>query len=74
MKLFVAITILTTPAKEERVQLLNKWIEIAIETKTSVGNLFGFTSVMLGLILPEVILLLLFFFLQIKCTNGIINS
>lgn len=66
MKLFVAITILTTPGKEDRVQLLNKWIEIAIETKTSVGNLFGFTSVMLGLTLPEVILLLLLIFFSAK--------
>lgn len=54
MKLFVAITLLTTPDQEERVELLKTWIDVAIETKTSVGNLFGFTAIMLGLTLPEV--------------------
>lgn len=54
MKLFVAVLILTAPTEEERMNVLNRWIEIAIETKTVVGNLYGFTSIMLGLTLPEV--------------------
>ncbi|XP_035226871.1 breast cancer anti-estrogen resistance protein 3 homolog [Stegodyphus dumicola] len=54
MKIFVAVTILTTPGIEDRVKILNKWIEIAIETKTTLGNFYGFASVMLGLTIPEV--------------------
>ncbi|XP_054707871.1 breast cancer anti-estrogen resistance protein 3 homolog [Uloborus diversus] len=54
MKLFVSVIILTTPVEEERVELLSKWIEIAIETKTSTGNFYGFSSIMLALTLPEI--------------------
>ncbi|XP_015907786.2 breast cancer anti-estrogen resistance protein 3 homolog [Parasteatoda tepidariorum] len=55
IKLLIAVLILTSPEEEERVNLLNKWIEIAIETKTTLGNLYGFTSIMLGLTLPEIL-------------------
>ncbi|GAB6027869.1 hypothetical protein CHUAL_002086 [Chamberlinius hualienensis] len=49
LKLFVCATILTCPNEMERAQLLRKWIELAIDTKTSLGNLYSFTSIMLGL-------------------------
>lgn len=54
MKLLVAVTILTCSDEAERAETLNKWIEVAIDTKTALGNLFGFCGVMLGLCLPQV--------------------
>ncbi|CAG9865035.1 unnamed protein product [Phyllotreta striolata] len=54
IKLLVAVTILTCADESERTDILNKWIEIAIDTKTALGNLFGFCGIMLGLCLPQV--------------------
>ncbi|XP_018575403.1 breast cancer anti-estrogen resistance protein 3 homolog [Anoplophora glabripennis] len=54
LKLLVAVTILTCADESERTETLNKWIEIAIDTKTALGNLFGFCGIMLGLCLPEI--------------------
>lgn len=52
----MAITILTCGDEEVRSQVLNKWIQIAIETKTALGNLYGFTGIMQGLALSQVFL------------------
>lgn len=54
LKLLVAVTILTCANDVERAEVLNKWIEIAIDTKTALGNLFGFCGLMLGLCLPQI--------------------
>lgn len=54
LKLLVAVTILTCADESERTETLNKWIEVAIDTKTALGNLFGFCGIMLGLCLPQV--------------------
>lgn len=54
LRLLVAITILTCGTESERAELLNKWIEVAIDTKTALGNLFGFCNIMLGLCTPQV--------------------
>nr|CAI5842225.1 unnamed protein product [Callosobruchus analis] len=54
LKLLVAVTILTCADETERTEILNKWIEIAIDTKTALGNLFGFCGIMLGLCLPQI--------------------
>ncbi|KAG8189215.1 hypothetical protein JTE90_013748 [Oedothorax gibbosus] len=54
LKYFVAITILTCGDEEVRSQVLNKWIQIAIETKTALGNLYGFTGIMQGLALSQI--------------------
>jgi SH2 domain-containing protein 3C len=54
LKLLVAVTILTCPSDDERAETLNKWIQIAIDTKTALGNLFGFCCVMLGLCMPQI--------------------
>lgn len=54
MKLLVAVTILTCQSDLERAETLNKWIQIAVETKTALGNLFGFSAIMLGLSMPQV--------------------
>ncbi|CAH1100298.1 unnamed protein product [Psylliodes chrysocephalus] len=54
LKLLVAVTILTCGDESERTDILNKWIEIAIDTKTALGNLFGFCAIMLGLCLPQI--------------------
>ncbi|XP_053673186.1 breast cancer anti-estrogen resistance protein 3 homolog [Anopheles nili] len=54
MKLLVAVTILTSQSDLERAETLNKWIQIAVETKTALGNLFGFSAIMLGLSMPQI--------------------
>ncbi|XP_044753073.1 breast cancer anti-estrogen resistance protein 3 homolog isoform X3 [Coccinella septempunctata] len=54
LKLLVAVTILTCADEVERTETLYKWIEIAIDTKTALGNLFGFCGIMLGLCLPQI--------------------
>lgn len=54
MKLMVAVTILTCQTDLDRAELLSKWIQVAVETKTALGNLFGFSSIMLGLCMPQV--------------------
>ncbi|KAF2902259.1 hypothetical protein ILUMI_03922 [Ignelater luminosus] len=54
LKLVVAVTILTCSDESERTETLKKWIEVAIDTKTALGNLFGFCGIMLGLCLPQV--------------------
>ncbi|KAF6215240.1 hypothetical protein GE061_009992 [Apolygus lucorum] len=54
LKLLVAVTILTCNADSERAETLNKWIQVAIDTKTALGNLFGFNAIMMGLSMPQV--------------------
>lgn len=54
IKLMVAVTILTCQTDLDRAQLLSKWIQIAVETKTALGNLFGFCAIMLGLCMQQV--------------------
>ena len=54
LKLLVAVTILTCASETDRAETLNKWIEVAIETKTALGNLYGFCGVMMGLCMPQV--------------------
>lgn len=54
LKLLVATTILTCSDDIERAETINKWIQIANDTKTALGNLFGFSAIMLGLCMPQV--------------------
>lgn len=54
LKLLVATTILTCQSDSERAETLNKWIQVAVDTKTALGNLFGFCCIMLGLCMPQV--------------------
>jgi hypothetical protein len=54
LKLLVAVTIITCTNDSERAEILHKWITIAVDTKTALGNLFGFASIMLGLCMPQV--------------------
>lgn len=54
LKLLVAVTILMTPDPNERAEIINRWIQMAIDTKTAMGNLYGFAGIMLGLCLPEI--------------------
>jgi hypothetical protein len=54
LKLLVAVTILTCATEADRAEALNKWIEVAIDTKTALGNLYGFCGVMMGLCMPQV--------------------
>lgn len=54
LKLLVAVTILTCATESERAEALNKWIQVAIDIKTALGNLFGYCAIMLGLCMPQV--------------------
>ena len=54
IRLLVAVTILTCPSDDERAETLNKWIQVAVDTKTALGNLFGFCAIMLGICMPQV--------------------
>jgi len=54
LKLLVAATILTCPNETERAMFLNQWIQVAVDTKTALGNLYGFCGIMLGLCMPQV--------------------
>jgi hypothetical protein len=54
LKLLVAVTILTCATEADRAEALNKWIQVAIDTKTALGNLYGFCGVMMGLCMPQV--------------------
>ncbi|UYV70758.1 BCAR3 [Cordylochernes scorpioides] len=50
----VAATVLTSADLAERVQLVEKWVQVALEAKTAMGNLFGFAALMAGLDKPQV--------------------
>ncbi|XP_066594093.1 breast cancer anti-estrogen resistance protein 3 homolog isoform X2 [Prorops nasuta] len=54
IKLLVAVTILAGATAMERAATISKWIKVAIDTKTALGNLYGFCGVMLGLCLPQI--------------------
>lgn len=54
IKLLVAVTVLAGATAIERAETISKWIKIAIDTKTALGNLYGFCGVMLGLCLPQI--------------------
>nr|XP_034300991.1 breast cancer anti-estrogen resistance protein 3 homolog isoform X4 [Crassostrea gigas] len=49
MKVFVMVTTLTCGKVTERAKMLSQWIQIAVDLRTTFGNLFGFASVMEGL-------------------------
>lgn len=54
LKLLVAVTILMTTDLNERAEIIYRWIQVAVDTKTAMGNLYSFTGIMLGLCLPEI--------------------
>ncbi|KAK0163199.1 hypothetical protein PV327_006906 [Microctonus hyperodae] len=54
LKLLVAVTILAGATAIERATTISKWIKVAVDTKTALGNLYGFCGVMLGLCLPQI--------------------
>lgn len=49
LKAFVMVTILTCPKVSDRSAMVSQWIQVAMETKTVMGNLFGFETIMEGL-------------------------
>ncbi|VVC89117.1 unnamed protein product [Leptidea sinapis] len=53
-RLLIAVTILTCQTDRQRADTLNDWILLAIETKTALGNLYGFSAIMFGLCMPQV--------------------
>ncbi|MCL4124108.1 UNVERIFIED_CONTAM: hypothetical protein GTU68_014936, partial [Idotea baltica] len=54
LKLLVVVSILKTEDLGERADMIYRWIQIAIDTKTAMGNLYGFTGIMLALCVPEI--------------------
>lgn len=54
IRLMVAVTILTCADDGERAETLDRWIQIANDTKTALGNLYGFGNIMIGLCMPQV--------------------
>lgn len=54
LKLLVAVTVLAGATAIERAATISKWIKVAIDTKTALGNLYGFCGVMLGLCVPQI--------------------
>ncbi|XP_059486098.1 breast cancer anti-estrogen resistance protein 3 homolog isoform X2 [Neocloeon triangulifer] len=54
MQLFVAITILSGATDVERADTLHRWIQVAVDVKTALGNLYGFCAVMMGLSMPQI--------------------
>lgn len=53
-RLLIAVTVLTCQTDRQRADTLNDWIVLAIETKTALGNLYGFSAIMFGLCMPQV--------------------
>ena len=51
---FVIASIVSLENDDERVQVINKWIEVAIETKTALGNLYGFVNIVQALCSSQV--------------------
>lgn len=58
---FVTLTVLICAKYVERAQMLQQWIAIANELRSTLGNLYGFSSVMAGLKRPQVRLFLKIF-------------
>ncbi|CAB3361083.1 Hypothetical predicted protein [Cloeon dipterum] len=54
MQLFVAVTVLSGATDVERADTLHRWIQVAVDTKTALGNLYGFCAIMMGLSMPQV--------------------
>ncbi|XP_045206378.2 breast cancer anti-estrogen resistance protein 3 homolog isoform X2 [Mercenaria mercenaria] len=54
LKAFVMVMILTCPKVIDRASMLSQWIQIAMETKGTLGNLFGFENVMEGLMSEQI--------------------
>ncbi|KAJ8683529.1 hypothetical protein QAD02_019321 [Eretmocerus hayati] len=54
LKLLVATTVLTCGTPLERAMTISRWIQVAIDAKTALGNLFGFSAIMLGLSLSQI--------------------
>ncbi|XP_060809412.1 breast cancer anti-estrogen resistance protein 3 homolog [Amyelois transitella] len=53
-RLLIAVTILTCQTDRQRADTINDWILLAVETKTALGNLYGFSAIMFGLCMPQV--------------------
>ena len=54
MKAFIMVMIFTCPKVIDRASMLSQWIQVAMETKQSLGNLFGFENIMDGLMSEQV--------------------
>lgn len=52
-RLLIAVTILTCQTDRQRADTINDWILLAVETKTALGNLYGFSAIMFGLCMPQ---------------------
>ena len=55
MSQFVSLMILTCQKYPERSLMLHQWIQVAAELRSNLGDLYGFSAVMAGLQLPQVL-------------------
>ena len=39
---------------DQRVRVINKWIQVAVDTKTALGNLYGFANIIQALCSTQV--------------------
>ncbi|KAF0288492.1 SH2 domain-containing protein 3A [Amphibalanus amphitrite] len=51
---FVIASVVSLEDDDQRVRTINRWIEVAIETKTALGNLYGFANVVQALCSSQV--------------------
>lgn len=54
LRLFVSVTILHCTNSVERLDTINRWVQVAHELLNCFGNLFGFSAVMEGLLAEQV--------------------
>lgn len=55
VKAFVMVLILTCQKVTDRASMLSQWIQIAMETKGTMGNLFSFENIMAGLMSDQIL-------------------
>ena len=51
---FVIASIVSLEDDDQRVRIINRWIEVAIETRAALGNLYGFANIVQGLCSSQV--------------------
>ncbi|OQR76195.1 SH2 domain-containing protein 3C-like [Tropilaelaps mercedesae] len=54
LKLLVVASLLLTDESDLALVILTKWIQVALEVKAALGDLFGFQCIMMGLMAPPV--------------------
>ena len=71
LKTWCAVSVLTCSDPNQRIRMLNQWIQVAEALKGTIGNLFSFTAVMDGLGCKQVNILSLFFTRTPLCVSTV---